>query len=658
MLDQEQRGLLPPVEPAAWVRALAEHLLVERPGAPAYIYVDHDVLSLIGSGLRLGAADCRESFLAAARRQMLGQRPFRQPLLEGRRWRAGDWVGPPPFLLALGVCVLAASERSTSHFQYYPELNRLLGEPGTAPPVGFEEDVPALFEELNRWLTGPGTVYGAPVPPLSSHAYIGFPLAHAVLRRSDRADLCTAFAAADLTPASPSPDRLRPVVLRHLRRRAPTPSRGRLLRLLEDGERQSWVEEVLRREFVAWDGVVAAPDRRLQLRVLYDDREEEWLPSVDVPVELRGRAQRLLGEEVHLERHQAFHVLADVDLFLLLTDRAAALPAPEDDLELSVQRKEVRLLQPDRSRGAWSETPSVDARAPLRVLLAPQRTALARTLRELGVPEDVQAAPLGFTLWCPSPDDWATVQELHEEPPMSPAQASWIDGLPVSRAASTYLVDGPPRLLGPPGAEVQVGGHRLLLDDEPLELPALAAGSHQVQVAGRLLPLRLLSHVLEHVEEGDVAWTTGSLAGAGRAEGRGLVKGALHEADEQMRPMPRVLATGRSHLAVGSRGQLAALQTQTPLLCEDLGLKPILLDVAKSLVNVPFAVDWLATEGRDGEFTVQRLHILRERRNDAAGDAGLARSLVPRLFSARLQDPADEPAWRRLQALWLRGGGL
>lgn len=144
-----------------WNEALFSDLRSRgRPERLLYLYVDRETLADVSG---LDEQDALDDFCEAFRAAR-GSRPFALGAGVATRWSSRGFEGDPPFVADLAMTVLAVTEEPVGALHgVYRTQNSLLGRPADAEaPLGYGEDVPAMWAIWNRWLKGPGSVLGLP----------------------------------------------------------------------------------------------------------------------------------------------------------------------------------------------------------------------------------------------------------------------------------------------------------------------------------------------------------------------------------------------------------------------------------------------------------------------------------------------------------------
>ncbi|GAA3232714.1 hypothetical protein ACFO1B_21135 [Dactylosporangium siamense] len=143
----------------SWERVLLQDVLDRgRPGERLYLYVDRELLGRLSG---MDPADAVADFCNAVRSSEPG-RPFVKAALAASRWRDRHFSGPPGFVAALALTVLAVTEVPLGGSNgIYRRQNELLGRPPTpTEPPGYRDHVPGMWAVWNEWLDGPGAAYG------------------------------------------------------------------------------------------------------------------------------------------------------------------------------------------------------------------------------------------------------------------------------------------------------------------------------------------------------------------------------------------------------------------------------------------------------------------------------------------------------------------
>lgn len=194
----------------AWNTAICERYYPEgAQGRPAYLALDDDELLAIGAELGLSAEEAAGGFVSAIKREEPPMGGFWTPFIVAKRqWSDSGPKGYPPYVAALGLCVLAASRMARDERAgiapnaYYPHLNQLIGRPvDSGRPPGFDV-LSALWEDLEEWLERDchGERGRSTIRTHRHFRHIGWPLSQCLLRASDRHRLPDFFRSAGLEP--------------------------------------------------------------------------------------------------------------------------------------------------------------------------------------------------------------------------------------------------------------------------------------------------------------------------------------------------------------------------------------------------------------------------------------------------------------------------
>ena len=170
----------------AWNRALSDRFLQRARHTPLYLYTDRGVIEEVAPQVGIPADTAMRDFVGTVTSVLTGKEPFRRWADESARLVKPG--GTPAYVAVLCFLVLAGVEQERVNFNYYPELNELMGRDAKAgPPPGFERDIPLMFNRFNLWLEGEGSVHGTPTAkPPAHYPYVGWPLSQALVRPADR----------------------------------------------------------------------------------------------------------------------------------------------------------------------------------------------------------------------------------------------------------------------------------------------------------------------------------------------------------------------------------------------------------------------------------------------------------------------------------------
>jgi hypothetical protein len=616
----------------AWNAALASRFLQGHAGEPLYLYTDEAVLEEVCAQVGVPAVDALSSFVSAVRGATRSNEPFRSWLLESAR--AVPEGSVPSYLGVLCFLVLAAVERETTRFQYYPELNAFLGRPRDAgAPAGFDVHVPGMFRHFNEWLQSDGAIHG--VPTARSHEHfpnIGWPLSQAIVRPLDRALLVRLFASQHLSPgAAHTGAWLRAKLVPRLTTSAASPSRSRLLDLNDNhGE---LLEDVLEQEYRAWDGAasIAIGPRRVLVRVCHDEtRGEWWLLAPRIPGtegstwhigEASGAVPRFKGAEVALPDEELWRLVGSGDIGRI-----------EEGPVLCSRAARMRWLALDTAAGAWAEVGRRDPGADQLVLVdvadAERLCAVAGIARREG-------APPGHALLQVSTGTLLDEQAL----PAAQARPRFEGGLRLSGATSTYLrvPTGLPRIR--PAVVARLGDEPLVVEGGEARLPAqaLAAGDHVVEVDGERLPFRLVDRLQQGpADTAAPAW--------------------IDELPAVRRL--RVPHDSGSIWLVGERGELEERPGSKPSWLEHLNLLAAEVDVASAVRTTWFEPAYIVSSFQ-GKAWVERVPDAMAQAQPSERPRDLnkahARELVSHLFTGYGPKAREHDAqWKRCMAALLR----
>lgn len=572
-----------------WNEALAKHLLEDRPGRPFLLYVDQGVLAE-ASGL-VSEREAKDDFVAAVRSRCTGSEPFAAATQRALSWWREGAAGIPPFLAVIGLTVLAATERTTTHFQYYDDLNTVLGRPVHAKmPPGFDRDIPILFTKLNEWLSRV-RVYGTPTATAHLHwSNIGWPLSQALLRPADTRELHVLMARSGLVPGRRLDGQ---TLLRRITPRislmAETPSRRRLL---EAANRFPEVlAELLERAYVSWDQQEQDPVpvvHRIDLRLAHEEGYGDWWLVGRRPSEVQftemvigGRRTPIRGRSVIEVQHQRPFALVG----------RGVVGNAGDSVVVRAPGAGPKWLRVDRDAGGWLEQPSADFSVEQLRLLPVAHHSEASRLKAGGA-EQLGTAPEGWTLWKLP----AGFSVDGREQSSTPAKSLVLDGgLCLDPVSRTYLRSerALPVVTGlADGDVVEIDGRPFTVLDGRVMLPQLPAGDHAVTWEDERVRFRVLDHLQTELRlVPEYGWVTadGGLR-IGRLETEGpAICGAWCNDSGGIEPVSTSVPFRTDSIWImGREGQLAKRDVRPLAWVSSLGLGVTQTDVRRGLAGLDF----------------------------------------------------------------------
>ncbi|MGQ2941857.1 MAG: hypothetical protein ACT6Q7_10155 [Blastomonas fulva] len=246
-----------------WNSAIYATLFSEpRAHAPAYLYLEPELLAAAAALAEAEAGDARAQLVAAVRGSLGWDRvdtPFLWHIDEAEIWEDGGMREPPPFLALLAVLVLAAeamvSDAQHAAHNYYDRLLVLLD---ADPLLGARvkrcfKDTVEFWQQLNDWLVQWDGELGLPSAQVTDRRVnIGYPLSQALVSAHDRLRIAGAFEDYGLRPGR----RMAPLemeqYLAHWLATATAPAR--LRRLWSNEEARRRITLIACAELEAWAG--------------------------------------------------------------------------------------------------------------------------------------------------------------------------------------------------------------------------------------------------------------------------------------------------------------------------------------------------------------------------------------------------------------------
>lgn len=694
-----------------WNEALCDWFF--RPdlaGQPAYLCCDASVPAAVAQWQGWSLIDPLADLLSAVRPRVGAPEPLDPWVQEAIRWRKAGSIGTPPWVAVLAVTVLAAcvgdesdGDLTVHDGAYYRPLRQLLGMPAGARPSAFDNDVQMLWTFLREWLED--HLHGARGRPTASASRrlpnVGWALSQTLLSAAERTRLPEFFRAIG---AGPGEDVAPWVLLACYVRWAPRHG-GQAARIAA-GDRESpvaaLVAGVLHQSLLAWDGRYSRDERgrtTLPLLLAYHSGRGLLRLVTRTPAGMSGWTLTLDDGEVRLGVPQ--------ELVLLAGDAAAALAGrsvigrlgPEEaaghdvpvDLQMRLSRQDVHVLVSNVELAMWVEAGTASF-GRQHVVIARDHLARAveTAMTDLGGSHTVRLTRIRL------PAGWLAYQKfeptcLAELPenltallPSGVQLAHLSGGLPIDVRSRVWLTSGPPDVVLPDIAGTPVG--TLRLDHLVLPWPAdgrlrlhehaLAAGTHELAVAGRNLGFALVDEAVDQNGRGDVRLTVdrrpvkhtfnSSLAATAGLSGPaastpvpievtvcGASVSAASRDDRLLAPpvRPQIQLGGR-YYALGTPGQAARLHPVAPAWLGQLRppLYPRDADLQTALAEVGFRPHWLLHVPAQGPRTVMSLQGLDHATHPAQGGpphsgAGDWRRVVRDLDLAEV--PADQqPAWQ------------
>lgn len=245
----------------------------DQEGVPAYLDLEDATLDIIRD---LADAECMDPAggLQAAVLATLkfGQGPaavLAEHITRLSEWERGNQLGEPPCLALLAILSLAAENMHEGDGKaannFYGRLADLLAlnneekeefvkayrrKGATGRPIS-----EVLWSSLTTWLERNEGNRGLPTAYAVGHAHIGPPLSQALVRKTDRERLFSAFTAYGLSPRSIiDPAEMR-ILIEEWLSRTPCPASNSFARLWRDHESaRERIIDVALLELAAWDG--------------------------------------------------------------------------------------------------------------------------------------------------------------------------------------------------------------------------------------------------------------------------------------------------------------------------------------------------------------------------------------------------------------------
>ncbi|GAA3397547.1 hypothetical protein [Cryptosporangium minutisporangium] len=579
-----------------WNEAFLDRLDENSAGRPLYLFVDQDLLSEI-SGLPAGDAVVAFS---VAFRDRVREAPFGAAARDAREWKRRGFAGRPRFVSHLAMTVLAVTDEPAGRGNgVYPRLNELLGlAPEAVIPLGYDEDVPFLWQSWNAWLEGPGARYGRPTAKPDEHfPYQGWARSQGVIRFSDRLMLEQFLAARDAG-------------------RCTNPSVGELFgwlfyrgavgvelrdRLFRDEGTVAILERVLANETTRWhrDGPRPGFRRAAPLGLLHwDDWTDEFSGAVEILPEWVGM-EFDLGEG----DRQVVDGSDSVRLIMPGASEPQLLRAGVEhhltaDITVQLGGDYPYVLRRSPDVDGWLQCRSIGDETVVRIL-APESQAAA--LRAAGLSEPSAPSKVDGWLW------WRDVHLTRAQTNrlralgltavrFAAGPAMTFEG-GLSVGGNAYVSGGEPDLIIPPGVA------SIVLDGRPHEVPPgedrvrladlfLDPGAHQVTTdAGQSVTFRIADRIQDAAPQARVeirvcsALNNYLFSSATRDSGAAVaLSGAVLRGVAMAEPLAVVRqGTAAECLVLTGNGELRQVWPTTPAWLREMGIAPNVVDVPDAI---------------------------------------------------------------------------
>lgn len=508
-------------------------------GQPVYLACDLSTPAAVALAQGWQLPDPLGDLVSAVRGRVGASEPLDPWVRQASRWRSAGSVGNPPWVAALAVTVLAAAGGGRSgdglvlHERgYYRPLRQLLGLPDGAQPRSFDNDVCMLWTFLRQWLEDDlaGSRGRATARAPRHLPHVGWALSQTLLNAGERARLPDFFRAVG---ALPGEDIGAGALLACYLRWAPRHHRqaGRLVGLDRASAAAGVLAEVLHQALLAWDG--RSRDERgrttLPLLLAYHHSRGALQLASRVPAALAHRQLDVDGQLLTLGASQEYLLLPGDPAGALVGMAVVGRLLPEGDspaeaavdLQMRLPVADLHVLAPSVELGMWAEVAGASFGQQHVVLVRDQvAPAVEQAITDLG------GSPTRLTR-IRLPLGWRAYQQFEParvaEVPASlmallPRGGQLVHlsgGLPLDQRARVWLTGGPPdvELPGLPDAQERL----LRLDGIELPWPAggrlrlrgyqLAAGPHELVVAGRVLRFVLADEAVDQDGRGDVRLT-------------------------------------------------------------------------------------------------------------------------------------------------------
>lgn len=482
-----------------------------------------------------------------------------------KSWRQDPGDQPPPSLPLLGLTVAVAS--SMTEFKLYAPLRELLGMDGVGMPPGYDETIPAMWEELKWWLDDylDGQRGRSTVEAHENFPNVGYSLKQALFRGSDRTRLYRFFRSIRLDPTT---DEIVPIELRRalaIWARRQGPSAHRLHRLATDAAIEPLADSILTSLAAGWDGRLRDPltgSRSLPLRLmltvpgitldLVAPADDDAPDDVDVmPPD---------QEPMTLTREHGYFEPIPLPVEVDEQVMANGLELSGDELSFFLDADEVVAFRFDDDLAAWVSTPQISYGERHHLLVSHDyREATESWLAAAGaegalVPMSTPKLPPGWFHFSkvrvnarPKAEPPGPIRDLLGSEAAG-ERLRLVGGLRLKAPPRTYLTGGTPNISVPKGLqgkpfELRAEGHepiRLVASDHEFELSAfdLLEGDYELSTPTATLKFTVIEQLKEHpgAEVGSVATSGGGVG----------VTGLIHDAaPEDHRPATGPAPTGQ-----------------------------------------------------------------------------------------------------------------
>lgn len=646
----------------------------EFAGQPVYLSCDWTVPDAVAGVHQWPVDDPVDDLLSAVRTRTGSKGPLEPSVREAIAWLRTGSNGSPPWVAVLAATVLAAAGSThdsaglvVSERAYYAPLRRLLGLPPGNRPEGFDNDIQMLWTYLERWLDGTlaGSRGQATATSSTRLPHVGWALSQTTLSAGDRARLPSFFRAIRAEPGEQIADSV--LVASYLRWVVRHPGRStRLKSVTRDSPAADLLAKALHHQLLLWDGRTRDERGRTSLPLLltyyYGDGRLRLATRVADGFEHRTVIATLGTEAGEVE-------LGGVDEFVQVpggTAEALAGHAVEGQLvsapgspagsrtafRMRLPVTDVHVLRTNPELGMWAEVSSATfGEEHVVVVRSASAPAAARAMADLGgaaVPLRRAKLPAGWSAYHRfEPTRPAAVPDnLSPLLPSGNELAELTGGLPLDRRTRVWLTGGEPDVVLPEvedrAAQVlQLDGHALSWPPSgPLVLrgQGLAAGPHQLVVAGRSLRFSLADEGVDQDGRGDVRRTVdrrpvqrqvtacvGADSPSGTEDGGGRATAPLEvpvtvcgasvavpagASDPLPPPARRRLIAGTCYYALGDPGQAARLRPVGPAWLSRLDppVFPRDADLEAALTGVRFTAQWLLHVPARAQPTVTGIH--------------------------------------------------
>ncbi len=474
-----------------WNKALATRFLQGSGPTPLYLFTDRSVLEEVAPEAGVTAEDAMKHFIRSVTSTLTWREPFRRWAEEADRALSSD--DTPTYVAVMCFLVLAGVERERVNFNYYPELNSLLGRDVRAgAPAGFERDVPLMFHRFNAWLEGAGSGHGTPTAnPPPHYPYIGWPLSQALIRPADRLYVQRHFASLNLQAGQRlGGRRLTQLLVPRLRLAGESASRSRLLSLHRDSP--DTLDTVLLREFHGWSGVarLSGGPASVRLRLCHDETVQEWWFVAPAVEGIEGFPFRVGDDSGRVPSFKGLE--AEPAQLWDLVGRGVIGNVDGGPALVSAERR-ARWLSLEPTIGGWAEVPHRDPSVTQLVLCARSAALdlVRKGCRALDAPDprfSLVEVPAGIMMTSES--------ESEDRPRSTPSLEG---GLRLDAVTNTYLWSRSslPRVVDAVG--VRVDGRDIEVRSGVADLRRVleAPGTYDVDLDGEAVRLRLVARLRE-----------------------------------------------------------------------------------------------------------------------------------------------------------------